>query len=176
MVVTEEFIDRFMSDDFIDASDDALIDNAIAVMREQGIDIEALGLTREDVTRRFAARRQERESPEPERLTVQPQERRKALRQRLQEQAQSAANRVIEALGERPGGRRIAALGGTGAANNLGAVIALMHSAVNEYIGIESNARRDQDTEALERGILALDDIADQVEADLRQRLDGASS
>jgi superfamily II DNA or RNA helicase len=176
MVVTEEFIDRFMSDDFIDASDDALIDNAITVMREQGIDIEALGLTREDLARRFAARRQERESPEPERLTVQPQEHRKALRQRLQEQAQSAANRVIEALGERPGGRRIAALGGTGAANNLGTVIAMMHSAVNEHLGIESNARRDQDTEALERGILALDDIADQVEADLRERLDGASS
>lgn len=176
MVVTEEFIDRFMSDDFIDASDDALIDNAITVMREQGIDIEALGLTREDLARRFAARHQERESPEPERLTVQPQEHRKALRQRLQEQAQSAANRVIEALGERPGGRRIAALGGTGAANNLGAVIAMMHSAVNEHLGIESNARRDQDTEALERGILALDDIADKVEADLRERLDGASS
>lgn len=176
MVVTEEFIDRFMSDNFTDASDDALIDNAITVMREQGIDIEALGLTRDDLARRFAARRQERETPEPERLTVQPQERRKALRRRLQQQAQSAANRVIEALGERPGGRRIALLGGTGAANNLGAVIALMHSAVNAHLGIESNERRDQNSEALERGILALDDIADQVEAQLREKLDGAGS
>jgi superfamily II DNA or RNA helicase len=176
MVVTEEFIDRFLSDDFIDASDDALIDNAIAVMRDQGIDIEALGLTREDLARRFAAQRQARQNPEPERLIVQPQEHRKVLRRRLQEQAQSAANRVIEALGERPGGRRIALLGGTGAANNLGAVISLMHTAVNQHLGIESNARRDQDSDALERGILALDDIADQVEADLREKLDGASS
>jgi superfamily II DNA or RNA helicase len=173
MVVTEEIIDRFLSDAYIDASDDALIDNAITVMRDQGIDLEALGLTRDDLARRFAAGRQERTSPEPERLVVQPQERRKALRRRLQEQTQSAANRVIEALGQRPGGRRIALLGGTGAANNLGAVIALMHRAVNEHLGIESNERRDQDSEALERAINTLDDIADQVQAELHERLDG---
>ena len=175
MVVTEEFIDRFLSDSFLDASEDALIDNAMTVLREQGLDLEALGLTREDLQRRFAAARA-RQSPEPERLIVQPQERRKALRTRLQEQTQSAANRILEALGERPGGRRIALLGGTGAANNLGAVIALMHRAVNEHLGIESNARRDQSIDALEQGITALDDIADRVEADLRERLNGAGA
>jgi superfamily II DNA or RNA helicase len=174
MVVTEEIIDRFLSDDYYDASSDALVDNAIGVMREQGIDLEALGLTREDLARRHAAASQQRQTPEPERLLVQPQERRKALRRRLQEQTQSAANRVIEALGERPGGRRIALLGGTGASNNLGAVIAMMHRAVNEHLGIESNERRDQSTEALEQGILAIDDVADTLQADLQARLDDA--
>lgn len=140
MIVTEEFIDRFLSDEFLDASDDALIDNAVAVLRNQGIDLEALGLTRDDLQRRFAAARN-RPSPEPERLLVQPQEHRKALRQRLREQTQSAANRIIETLGERPGGRRIALLGGTGAANNVGAVIALMHRAVNEHLDIDSDER-----------------------------------
>jgi DNA repair protein RadD len=175
MVVTEEFIDRFLSDSFLDASDDALIDNAVTVLRDQGLDLEALGLTREDLQRRFAAAR-ERLSPEPERLIVQPQEHRKALRQRLREQTQSAANRIIEALGERPAGRRIALLGGTGAANNLGAVIALMHHAVNEHLGIESEDRLNQSTEALERGIADLDAVADRVEADLRERLNGAGA
>ncbi len=175
MVVTEEFIDRFLADSFLDPSDDALIDNAMTVLREQGLDLEALGLTREDLQRRFAAAR-ERQSPEPERLIVQPQEHRKALRQRLREQTQSAANRIIEALGERPAGRRIALLGGTGAANNLGAVIALMHRAVNEHLGIESQERLNQSTEALERGIADLDAVADSVEADLRERLDRAGS
>lgn len=147
----------------------------MTVLREQGLDLEALGLTREDLQRRFAAAR-ERQAPQPERLIVQPQEHRKALRQRLREQTQSAANRIIEALGERPGGRRIALLGGTGAANNLGAVIALMHRAVNEHLGIESQERLNQSTEALERGITDLDAVADRVEADLRERLDRASS
>jgi DNA repair protein RadD len=171
MVVTEEFIDRFLSDSFLDASDDALIDNAMAVLREQGLDLEALGLTREDLQRRFATAR-ERLSPEPERLIVQPQEHRKALRERLREQTQSAANRILAALDERPGGRRIALLGGTGAANNLGAVIALMHRAVNDHLGIDSDERLHQSTDALERGIADLDTIADRVQADLRARLD----
>lgn len=175
MVVTEEFIDRFLADNFLDASDDALIDNAITVLREQGLDLETLGLTREDLQRRFAAAR-ERQSPEPERLIVQPQERRKALRTRLQEQTQSAAGRILDALGERPSGRRIALLGGTGAANNLGAVIALMHRAVNDDLGIESNARRDQSIEALEQGIASLDAIADRVQADLHDRLNSAGA
>lgn len=115
-----------------------------------------------------------RQVPEaPERLPVQPQAHRQMLRDRLREQAQSAANRILEALGESPGGRRIAALGGAagGAHNNLGAVIQMMHRAVNEHIGIESNERRDQSIEALEGGLDALDEIADQVEADLREKL-----
>ena len=173
MVVTEEFIDRFLSDAFLDASDDALIDNAMAVLRDQGIDLEALGLTREDLQRRVAAAR-ERETPEPERLIVQPQEHRRTLRRRLREQTQSAANRILEALGERPAGRRIALLGGTGAANNLGGVIAMMHRAVNEHLGIDSDERLEQSTEALERGLTDLDGIADRVEAELRERLNAA--
>lgn len=51
----------------------------------------------------------------------------------------------------RPGGMRIAALGGTGAAYNLAAVIVLLHRAVNEALGIESRSRRELKTEELER-------------------------
>jgi len=175
MIVTGEIVDRFLSDTFLDAADDALIDNAVSVLREQGLDLEALGLTREELLRRFAAT-QERRSPDPERLVVQPQEHRKALRTRLDEQAKSAANRILDALDERPGGRRIALLGGTGAANNIGAVIKLVHRAVNNHLDIESNERLDQSTDALEHGLRDLDEIADGVEADLRQRLADASS
>lgn len=93
------------------------------------------------------------------------------LRSRLNEQIKSAANRICEALGQRAAGRRIATLGGTGAANNLGAVIILMNRAVNQRLGIESSERRDQDTEALERAIAWLDEVADAVQADLAERL-----
>ena len=51
-----------------------------------------------------------------------------------------------------------------------------MNRAVNEHLGIESNERRDQSIDALEQGITALDTIADRVEADLRERLDGAGA
>ena len=102
---------------------------------------------------------------------MQPQAHRQMLRRRLDEQIRSASGRVCEALGHRPNGRRIAALGGTGAQNNLGAVIVLMNRAVNAHIGIESNERREQSTEALEQAIDVIDTVADEVQADLQERL-----
>jgi DNA repair protein RadD len=169
--VTQEIIDSFLSDSFLDPSDDAFIEHAIAALRDQGIDLEQLGLTRDELQRRFVQSRAARDAPSPERLPVQPQAHRQMLRARLNEQIKSAANRICEALGQRAAGRRIATLGGTGASNNLGAVIILVNRAVNQHLGIESNERRDQDTQALERAIASLDEIADAVQADLAERL-----
>src|SRR5205823_1163257 len=107
-------------DPFLDPSDDTLIDNALTVMREQGLDLEALGIGREELRRRIMRARADADL-EPERLPVQPQAHRQVLRTRLVEQTRSAANRICEALGQRAGGQRIALLGGTGAANNLAA-------------------------------------------------------
>lgn len=134
----------FLSDPFLDPADDAYIDHAIAALREQGVDLETLGLTRDDLQRRLVQARAERQTPEPTRLPVQPQAHRQMLRRRLDEQIRSASGRVCDALGHRPNARRIAALGGTGAQNNLGAVIVLMNRAVNTHIGIDSNERREQ--------------------------------
>jgi DNA repair protein RadD len=169
--VTREILDRFVSDPFLDPADDAYIDHAIAALRDQGVDLETLGLTREDLQRRLLQARNDRQGPEPTRLPVQPQAHRKMLRRRLDEQIRSASGRICEALGHRPNGRRIAALGGTGAQNNLGAVIVMMNRAVNDHIGIDSNERRDQDTQALEQGIGSIDEIADHVQAELAERL-----
>jgi DNA repair protein RadD len=176
MTVTQEIIDRFLSDPYLDPTDDTLIQNAINVLREQGVDLEALGLDRDELRRRFAQSRERRTPDAPERLPVQPQAHRQMLRTRLRELTQSAASRICESLGERPGGQRIAALGGTGAANNLAAVIVLMNRAVNRHLGIESNERRDQSMDALANAIDSIERIADEVEADLRERLEGASS
>lgn len=119
----------------------------------------------------FAGRVVGRRQPQPEKLAVQPQAHRQALRGRFREQTQSAANRVVEALGEKPGGRRIALLGGTGASNNLPAVIVLMNRAVNASLGIDSDERLSQRSEAMQTAIDKLDEIADGVEQELRRRL-----
>jgi len=171
MQVTQEMFDRFLSDPYLDPADETLIDNAMNVLREQGVDLESLGLTREELQRRFVQARARVTPLTPERLPVQPQAHRKMLRERLNEQIKSTASRICEALGERAGGLRIAALGGTGATNNLAAVIVLMNRAVNAHLGVENNKRRDQDTEALEGALAVIDEIADGVEQRLRERL-----
>jgi hypothetical protein len=65
----------------------------------------------------------------------------------------------------------VALLGGTGARNNLTACIVLMNRAVNERLGIASNARLEVTTARLEEVIAQLDEIADAVQDQLRGRL-----
>ncbi|MCL6422249.1 MULTISPECIES: DEAD/DEAH box helicase [Micrococcales] len=175
MDVTQEIIDRFLADPYLDPADDTLIDNAMNVLREQGLDLESLGLDRSELQRRLGQARHRPVPDTPERIPVQPQAHRQMLRRRLNEQTRSAANRICDALGQRAAGRRIALLGGTGAQNNLAAVIVLMNRAVNTELGIENNERRDQNTQALERAISMLDDIADVVQNELEGKLADAS-
>ena len=170
--VSQEIVDHFISDPFLDPTDDTLIDNLLAVAREQGIDLVELGIDRDELARRRQQQRDAASEPhEPVRLPVQPQEHRRFLRQRLREQTQALAGRICESLGEPPGGVRIAFLGGTGAVNNLAAVIVMMHRAVNELLGIESRSRRDLTIEELEEAEPQLEEIADRIELELREQL-----
>jgi DNA repair protein RadD len=172
MHVTHEVVDRFISDAFLDPNDYAVIDNALTVLRQQGLDLEALGLGREALQQRLReSRASQAQAPTPTRLWVQPQEHRKVLRDRLNEQVKSVARRICDALGEHIRGQRIALLGSTGASNNLTAVIVLMNHSVNDFIGIQSAARRELSTEELERVIPQLDDIGDGVQTRLREQL-----
>ena len=172
MDVHQEIIDRFISDPYLDPSDDAVVDNLLSVMREQGMDPDALGLDRDELRRRLIQSRERAGAPERlEELPVQPQQRRKVLRRQLREQTQSAANRICEALREAPTGVRIANLGGAPGQNNLGAAIARMHRAVNERLNLESGARRELTLDEIEAILPQLDDVADEVEAELRARL-----
>jgi hypothetical protein len=172
MTVHEEIIDRFMSDPYLDPSDDAVIDNLISVMREQGMDPEALGLDRDELRRRLIQSRERSDTPsELREMPVQPQTQRKVLRQQLREMTQSAANRICESLGEAPTGVRIALLGGAPGQNNLGAVIARMHRAVNGRLAIQAGERRELTLDQIETVLSLLDEIADGVEEQLKEAL-----
>jgi hypothetical protein len=75
----------------------------MSVIREQGLDLEALGLNREELQRRLRQPRNRRYPDAPEQLPAQPLAYRQVLRQRLNEQTRAAANRICNALGERAG-------------------------------------------------------------------------
>lgn len=166
----EVLLDEFLADPYLDPVDDAVIDNALSVVREQGMDLAALGLDRDELRRRLIRRDAGTQAIQPQRRPVQPQARRQNLRIRLDEQVKSASKRICEALGEPINGVRIAILGGTGAANNMGAVITRMNRAVNEFLEISSGERRELSLVELERVLPHLDEIADGVQADLDER------
>lgn len=172
MQVTLEVLDRFISDAFIDPADDALIDNAINSLREQGLDLVALGLDHEELRRRLLEAKKSSGPEAPVRQPVQPQARRQVLRARLNEQTKSAAARILQALDQPLAGRRVAVKSGTGAANDLAAVIALLHREVNSLLGIGPKERRDLSIEELERAIGELDSLADRLQERLRVQLE----
>lgn len=171
-VQREVLTDHFVSDLFLDdQDDDAVIDNAIQVLREQGLDFEVLGLTREDLLRRFANARERSGPVGPERLPVQPQARRAAQRQRLNERVKTLASHVCSSVGHAGGGRQIALLSATGASNNLAAVIVLLNRRVNVLLDVDNDQRNNLSIEQIEQAMAALEDLADQVKRDLVEQL-----
>lgn len=172
MIVHEEIVERFIQEPYLDPADDTVIDNMLIVLREQGLDPEALGFTRDEIRRRILQARAQSEAMEPAAVPVQPQRRRQALRARLREQTQSAAKRILEVLNELPGGQRVARTANTGAVNNLAAVIVLLNREINDRIGIDAGQRADLTTEQLTGAIAQLDDDADAVQKYLKAQLE----
>lgn len=63
--------------------------------------------------------------------------------------------------------------GGSGVLPTVRGGGALVRRSINDFLGIDSGQRRELSAEELERVLPRLDEIADEVEADLRRRLDG---
>lgn len=173
-VQREVLSDRFISDPFLDdgtATDDAVIDGLLHNALEQGIDLEALGVGRDDLRQRLA--NQKRQGPQgPERLQVQPQARRKAQRQRLTERVKSEASVVCSALGLPLIGIRVPlAVPSTAASNNLTAVIVILNRKVNDLLGVDSGQRGELSLDQIEEAMAALSSIVDEVKAELTEKL-----
>lgn len=171
MLVRHELtLDQFLGEKFLEIADDDLPDRVLDVLRAQGIDPAAAGLSREVLD----ALRDARTSAEPTgpvAQPVQPQARRQSRRARLNDQEKAIAIRVCTAAGLSPAGRKLAATGVGGATNDLMAVIILMKQAVNRSLGRPANSRRDFSTEELEKALAALESIADEVQADVLRRV-----
>jgi DNA repair protein RadD len=173
MVVLGEVVDRFIAEPFLDPADDTVIDNALALLWEQGLDPEALGLTRDDLRRRILNARGDIATPAPERLPVQPQRRRQQQRRRLRERTQTCAAQIVSSVGLSPVGRRIAS--STGSLNDLSSVIVRMNRAINANLGIGPNTRADLTLDQLETALASLETIAEGVERQLRSDLESGA-
>jgi superfamily II DNA or RNA helicase len=169
MVVRDELtLDRFLGDTFLEIDEQDLPDRVLEVLRAQGIDPAAAGLDR-DILDALRATRTPAGPTAPVSQPVQPQAHRQALKARLAERSRVLAARVCTAAGLSPAGKKLAARGGTGAANDLQAVIILVNRAVNDYLGRPKGTRRELTTRELTRALDALEEIGDQVQADVTE-------
>lgn len=140
-----------------------IIDDLLNSMRMQGIDPDELGVTR-------AKLRSQLNADEPEETVVpfvpskvQPQEARKQARKRLAERSKSAAKELLDRLGLAVTGRQLLPHVNFTSQNNLGAAIRLMHSAVNDFLEIESDDREHLSRAELEKAYNAIDEIIERV-------------
>lgn len=173
MRVIDEVLERLVTRDFLSPTDKGAVDAILAEMqRTLGIPPQELGFSRDELAGRLLqARRRQQIRPRPR--PVQPQDRRRELQRRLDEEARTVASRVLEALNLAPNAidliRRMPELASSH--NNLGATIRLMHRQVNESMGFPPNHRRELDIPELEKAIERLDELGDTVEARIRQSL-----
>jgi hypothetical protein len=160
-----------LGDKFLEIPDEALPGRILEVLRAQGIDPEAAGLN-EEMLELLRDTRVPAEPSGPVKQAVQPQIRRQGLQRRLAEQSRTLALKICTSVGLAPTGCKFALRSGTGAKNDLVAVITWVSRAVNEHLGIPANSRRELSLEQLEAALPLLESIGDEVEAAIKKKLD----
>lgn len=171
MVVQNEIISHFIEQEYLDPMDDAVIDDLVQEFRRRGLDPEALGLSRENLRQRLIQART-RESMEPREIPVTPQRRRQEARRRLNERSLALASRILNALGASINGRNIVlAYPELRSANNYAAVIMIVNGAVNERLVADGGTRGEIPLERLEEALDQIDQIGDNVQAQIKERL-----
>ena len=171
MVVRHELtLDRFLGETFLEVSDNDMTDRVLEILKAQGIDPAAAGLDRE-ILEALRETRTTSEPTGPVAQPVQPQAHRQGQKRRLNEKSRALAYRICTTVGLSPGGRKLAAKGGTGASTDLQAVVILMAQAVNAYLGRPARSRRDFSIEEIEKALGALEVIGDGVQSNVIARI-----
>ena len=172
MIVLQETIARFVTERFLPEDIKAVADDVIQAMRLRGLDLTALGVSREQLEDGIRNTMAEslgsgsvREQP------VQPQRARQAARKRLDERIRSASKQLLNELKMAVVGRDLPMLfPQTGATNNIAAAIILLNLQVQEFLGLGPSERDIASTEQLVRAHDQIDHVIDAVAAKVRQK------
>jgi DNA repair protein RadD len=109
---------------------------------------------------------------EPREIPVTPQRRRREARRRLDERARALTSRILNALGASINGRNIVmAYPELRSVNNFAAVIQIVNRFVNERLDADVGTRGEIPLERLEEVLDQIDQIGDEVQADIQERL-----
>lgn len=168
MRVLNEVVESYHRRGYLKKIDDVMIGDLFATIREKGFEPTEFGLTEEMVRRRLAAAQVEGQvaafNP-----VIQPQERREALKGRLQQEARSIADTVLNRLGFQHRGRDL--LRCFSGSHNSEILIRLASAEQNGVMNLESGQRQSADIGQLENAINASPDIADKLSSLVREKM-----
>lgn len=174
MEVLGEVVERFVEVGFLAEERSALIDDVVHTLALRGIDLETLGISREDLARRIQeeaiSQRTGMLFPTP----VQPQRRRQEARRRLNERVRSAASEVLKVTRLSITGYDLPRLiPDTASTNNVGAANVLLNREIQKFLGTATAERDLLATEELENAYQHMDDFVDNVVELIRARSRG---
>jgi hypothetical protein len=170
MLVDNEIIGSFINRSFLDPEDDRVLDEMLN--HEIGAGLRLRDLIDKESLRAKLRTKQEDQAAEIESLPVQPQNRRVQARKRLPQRTNSVVARILKDLGLSPAGREVGkAIKSVAGRDNRAAVTAMMHSAVNDHLGIKSGQRKNPNADQNEDALAALDAIGDQVRSAIERGL-----
>jgi len=168
MRVLNEVVESYHRKGYLKKIDDVMIGDLFATIREKGFDPTEFGLNEEIVRKRLAAAQAEGQvaafNP-----VIQPQERREALKGRLQQEARSIADTVLNRLSLQHRGRNL--LRCFSGSHNSEILIRLASAEQNKVMGVESGQRQSADIGQLESAVNASPDIADRLSSLVREKL-----
>ncbi|MGH2567026.1 MAG: DEAD/DEAH box helicase, partial [Bacteroidota bacterium] len=172
MRVLNEVVEHYQRKGYLQKIDDVMIGDLFDTIREKGFEPAEFGLTEDIVRRRLVAAQSEGQvaafNP-----VIQPQERREALKGRLQQEARSIADTVINRLGIQHRGRDL--LRCFTGDHNSEILIRLASAEQNKVMGVGSGGRPSADISQLESALNASPDIADKLSSLVREKLDDAT-
>ena len=173
MRVLNEVVESYQRKGYLKKIDDVMIGELFDTIREKGFEPADFGLTEEVVRRRLAAAQTEGQvsafNP-----VIQPQERREALRGRLQQETRSIADTVVNRMGLKHRGRDL--LKSFSGNHNSEILIRLASAEQNNVMGLPSGQRQLANIVQLESAINASPDIADKLSTLVREKLKDAAS
>ena len=173
MRVLNEVVESYQRKGYLKKIDDVMIGELFDTIREKGFEPADFGLTEEVVRRRLAAAQTEGQvsafNP-----VIQPQERREALRGRLQQETRSIADTVVNRMGLKHRGRDL--LKSFSGNHNSEILIRLASAEQNNVMGLPSGQRQLANIAQLESAINASPDIADKLSTLVREKLKDAAS
>jgi DNA repair protein RadD len=182
MRVLNETIDKYVQKGFLKEVNQQMVLDILDTIRGKGFDPLEFGLTEDVMMRRLQMTAAASREVTPFQAPVQPQRQKEALRMRVQQDARTIADTVVNRLGLRHGGKElIRVLGQRGAGNtNVSMLITMALGAQNKKMGVESGGRNDASIEQFQAALNAAPDIVDEltalVKAKLPQKKEGDES
>jgi excisionase family DNA binding protein len=169
MLVNNEIVSHFIGQSYLNPEDDRVLDEILS-QRIPGTPLKVGDLkTREELREMLKAKQSEMTAGSPQAMTITPQRRRRAAKDRLYQRTNSVAARIMKDLSLSPAGREVGKVYRRPMLSNRAALTQILNGEINKVLGIKSGQRNTLKADELEAAFSRLDEIGDMVRDKVRK-------